>query len=406
MFVETVLLEGHLLDSHTLSKILDQILRQGGQYELMELSVGRRRQDPTRAKLFLRTDTRQRMKDLVTYVRQQGGEVAEPRDVTLSPAPAEGVFPDDFYSTTNLETWVQVSGEEIQVAGEAMDLGIRVNLSNRTAESVPMDQVRKGDLYVCGSDGIRIVPLLKSAEARAREAFGFMQSEVSAEKPRLLAIRQVADALKECHGGGGRNLLVLGPAVVHSGAVASVSRMLETGIFHLLFGGNAVAVHDIEWALFGTSLGVNIETGEPVPAGHRHHLRAINTVRAAGGIRQAVEKGIVTRGIMYTAVRKNVDVLLAGSVRDDGPLPEVVTDILQAKKMMRSRLAGVGVAVMAATALHAIATGNMLPARVRTFCVDINPGTVVKLMDRGSSQTVPIVMDCESFFHELVGHLT
>ena len=404
MFVETVLLEGHILDSHTLSKILDHILKQGGRYELMELSVGHRREDPTRAKLFLRTDSRERMNAVLTYIREQGGLIPEPANALLKPAPEDGVFPHGFYSTTNLETWIQVAGEEIRVHGEAMDLGICVEPAIRVARSVPMDGVRKGELYVCGTDGIRIIPLRRT-DASGKDAFGFMQSEVSAEKPRQLAIRQVAAALRECHAQGGRNLLVLGPAVVHSGAMDAVSRVLETGVFDLLFGGNAVAAHDIEWALFGTSLGVDIQSGQPVPAGHRNHLRAINSIRASGGIRQAVEDGSIRRGIMYTAVRKGIDFLLAGSIRDDGPLPEVITDILEAKKTMRSMLEGVGVAVMVATALHSIATGNMLPARVRTFCVDIHPGTVTKLMDRGSSQTVPIVMDCESFFHELEEHL-
>jgi len=401
MLVETVLLDGHILDSHILSKILDYILKSGAHYELMELNVGHRREDATQAKLFLRTEDRSQMDKLLAYIREHGGSVSESLDVTVAPAPADGVFPERFYSTTNLETWIQVEGEEVHVDGEAMDLGIRVDPQNRSARTVPMDQVRRGDLYVTGTDGIRIVPLDRKHEG-GREPFGFMQSEVSAEKPRLLSVRHVAEALKTSHVQGLRNLLVLGPAVVHSGAVESVSRILEGGFFDLLFGGNALAAHDIECALFGTSLGVDVQTGRTVPSGHSHHLRAINTVRALGGIEKATQKGILRRGIMAAALTHRVEFVLAGSIRDDGPIPEVITDVLEAKRVMRSKLEGVGVAVMVATALHAIAAGNMLPARVRTFCVDINPGTVTKLMDRGSSQTVPIVMDCESFFHELL----
>jgi len=264
-----------------------------------------------------------------------------------------------------------------------------------------MDEVVQGDLFVVGHRGTRIVPLAEPDRAKTRDGFGFMRSEVSVEKPKGRTLRALAGALRESHGSGGKNLLVLGPAVVHTGAGEAVVRLLGKGIFDILFGGNAVATHDIEHAIYGTSLGVDLHRGQAVPGGHHHHLRAINTIRRVGGIRQAIDAGILKSGIMHAALTGGVDLFLAGSIRDDGPLPEVCTDVLEAKRQMRKRIQGVHVAVMVATALHSIATGNLLPARVKTYCVDINPETVTKLMDRGSSQAASIVMDCESFFHEL-----
>lgn len=405
MHCSTVLLEGHILDSLILSKILDHILRSGGQYELLDLCIGHRPQDLSKVKLFIRAEDRDTLDNLLGFVKEQGGTIPEPSNVTLAPSPADGVFPEGFYSTTNLETYITVNGREVRVEGEAMDLGVAVfpdegRLDEGRALSIPMHEAKKGCLFVVGTEGIRIIPM-KSVQGAHRDQFGFMQSEVSIEKPRHQSLVEVAAALKASHARGGRNLLVLGPAVVHSGAADMLAQLLKTGIFDVIFGGNAIAAHDIENALYGTSLGFDLERGVAVRGGHQHHLRAINTIRAAGGIRRAIEKGILTKGIMHAAYTSGIDVFLAGSIRDDGPLPEVCTDVLEAKGIMRKKIEGVEVAVMTATALHSIATGNLLKARVRTFCVDINPDTVTKLMDRGSMQTTPIVMDCESFFHEL-----
>jgi len=402
VYTETILLEGHILDSHTLSKVLDRIIKSGAGYEIMEIDVGKRSQDTSRAKLFLQSPEKPVLDALLAFIKSQGGVVPKARNVSLEPAPADGVFPEGFYSTTNLETHITVDGREIRVEGEAMDLGIAVDSDRKAARVIPMDEVKKYVLIVTGSEGIRICPLEDTERASGRDLFGFMQSEVSVEKPRSGIIDELAVALKKSHREGRKNLLVLGPAAVHTGAVDHVVRLLKMELFDTLFGGNAVAAHDIENALYSTSLGVLLSEGRPVPGGHHHHLRAINAVRAAGGIRQAIEKGLLKRGIMHAAFTAGMDVFLAGSIRDDGPLPDVCTDILEAKRTMRSKIKNVDVAVMVATALHAIATGNLLPARVKTYCVDINPETVTKLMDRGSSQAAAIVMDCNSFFRELL----
>ncbi len=399
MLVKNVILEGHILDSHTLSKVLDYILAQGGSYEILDLAVGCRPEDLTRATMSVGAERRDILEKILGQIELQGGVVARQENVRLQGAPGDGVLPEDFYSTTNLETFVTVDGQELAVEGEAMDLGIVVDPESRRAWEVPMDQVRAGQLCVVGTAGIRVTPLRRGT--RPALDFGFMASEVSVEKPRRRILEELAADLRAARQSDARNLLVLGPAVVHSGAVEDLVRLLDGGMFQVLFGGNAVAAHDIEYALLGTSLGIEVKSGRSVPGGHRNHLRAINTIRRLGGIKPAIAAGVLQSGIMHAVCRNRLELVLAGSIRDDGPLPEVVTDAVAAKRAMRQAVKGVGVAVMVATALHSIATGNLLPARVKTYCVDINPATVTKLLDRGSAQTIPLVMDCEAFFHEL-----
>lgn len=399
MPVTTVVLEGHILDSHTLSKVLDFIVARGGCYEILDLAVGCRPEDLSRAKLFVVADEPARFDEIVRFLELQGGVAARPEDARLLAAPADGVLPDAFYSTTNLETFVTINGEELRVRGEAMDLAIVVDPGERKAWQLPMDEVRQGQLCVVGNDGIRVTP--GGRRHLLPGDFGFMASEVSVEKPRRRLLTELAAALKESRAAQQKSLLVLGPAVIHSGAVRDVELLLDRGLFQVLFGGNAIAAHDIEYALFQTSLGIEVKSGRTVPGGHRHHLRAINTIRGLGGIGPAIEAGVLRSGIMHRAWLNRVEVVLAGSIRDDGPLPEVITDAVAAKRRMREAVQGVAVAVLVATTLHSIAAGNLLPARVKTFCVDINPSTVTKLLDRGSAQTNPLIMDCEAFFHEL-----
>jgi lysine-ketoglutarate reductase/saccharopine dehydrogenase-like protein (TIGR00300 family) len=283
-----------------------------------------------------------------------------------------------------------------------MDCGILVDAEGMSARCLPMVEVRKGDRIVVGRQGIRVIP----AETAFRQnLFEFMASPVSSEKPKGVTVREIAAAMRRTRESGEKMLAVLGPAVVHTGSAPHICQLIRSGYLNVLFAGNALATHDIEQALYGTSLGVSLERGLPAEEGHEHHLRAINTIRRAGGIRAAVAKGVLTSGIMYECIRHNIPFVLAGSIRDDGPLPEVVTDVLEAQRQMRDLIHGVGFALMIATALHAIATGNLLPAWVKVACVDINPATVTKLMDRGSIQTVGIVTDAEPFLRSLVHEL-
>jgi lysine-ketoglutarate reductase/saccharopine dehydrogenase-like protein (TIGR00300 family) len=281
-----------------------------------------------------------------------------------------------------------------------MDCGIVVEAEpgRRRAHCAPMHRVRKGQLVVMGHRGVRVAPLERPRE---RELFQFMSSAVSSEKPKRVVIRNIAGRLLACREKGEKVLLVGGPAIIHTGAGPILERIIRRELVQVLFAGNALATHDIEAAMFGTSLGVALERGSPVRHGHQNHLRAINRIRRLGGIAQAVEKGVLTRGVMHACIQEKVEVVLAGSIRDDGPLPDVITDTLEAQETMRRHLPGVGIALLLATTLHSVAVGNMLPARVMTVCVDISAATVTKLIDRGTFQAVGLVMDAESFLREL-----
>jgi len=290
----------------------------------------------------------------------------------------------------------------MEMENPRMDCGIAVKLETRQAATVRFYDVRKGDLIVVGHRGVRVLPFERSP---SRSVFEFMSSMVSSEKPKSATIGEIAKELMRVKAQGERILLVLGPVVVHTGAARHIVRMIESGYADKLFAGNGLAVHDIEQAWFGTSLGVNVTRGAPVEGGHENHMRVINTLRQMGGIRAAVEAGLITSGIMYACLKHGVDFVLAGSIRDDGPLPEVVTDVIEAQKEMARRVADVGLVLAIGSTLHAVATGNLLPARVKMVCVDINPAVVTKLADRGSFQTIGLVSDAEPFLRELVEHL-
>jgi lysine-ketoglutarate reductase/saccharopine dehydrogenase-like protein (TIGR00300 family) len=287
----------------------------------------------------------------------------------------------------------------VNVELQEMDCGIVIDPATSTARCVPMIDVQLGEQIVVGHAGVRVFPEERASHA---QSFEFMNSAVSTEKPKGVAIRQVAERLVRNKQRGGKTLLVGGPAIVHSGSSEHLSQLIRGGYIQRLFAGNALATHDIEQALFGTSLGVSVDRGDIVEAGHEHHLRAINRIRRLGGIRQAVAAGVLTSGVMYECVKHNVEFLLAGSIRDDGPLPDVTTDALTAQRMMREQVRDVTFCLMIATTLHSIAVGNLLPAWVPVVCVDINPSTVIKLNDRGSFQTVGLVTDVEPFLRALV----
>lgn len=403
MASEVVELRGHIVDSLLLPKVLDEITARDGRFELEELRVGRRREDASYARIRVEAADEELLGEILTHIQEDGAELVRVEDAELQPAPADGVFPDHFHVTSNHVTSVRVNGQWLPVSPVRMDCGIVVDPEQGTARTARFPQVRQGDLVVVGHLGVRVQPLQR--DVRRADPFEFMSSDVSAEKPKAVAIRAIAQAMRETRAAGQKVLLVAGPAVVHTGASPHVVRLIEMGYVDLLFTGNALPVHDIERAIYGTALGVHLDHGLPVEAGHQHHLHAINRVRLAGGIRPAVEQGLITSGIMHACVRHGVEYILAGSVRDDGPLPEVITDMVQAQLTMAEKVQGVGFALMVATMLHSIATGNLLPASCRIACVDINAGVVTKLADRGSFQAVGVVTDVEPFFHELLSYL-
>jgi lysine-ketoglutarate reductase/saccharopine dehydrogenase-like protein (TIGR00300 family) len=402
-FVEDVEIVGHIIDSLILPKVLDEIMSLGGQFEIREIRIGQRRNDPSYAQLRVIGGTPEHLERLLTAVGRHGAVPLNQQDCRLVPADMDGAFPEGFYSTTNQDTQVRLKGNWVRVGKQEMDCGVRVDLANLRAECVPMIDVRHGDMIVVGRAGTRVHPTER--DTSGHDAFGFMNSNVSSEKPKGITVRDVAAAMRDARSGTGKILVVAGPAVVHTGSRDYMSHLIRHGFVNVLFAGNALATHDIEQSLFGTSLGISMTHGRSIEEGHEHHLRSINRVRRLGGIRRAVEQEVLTSGIMFECIRNNVPFVLAGSIRDDGPLPEVITDVLEAQRRMRQDCEGVTLALMIATTLHSIAVGNLLPARVKVVCVDINPATVTKLTDRGTFQTIGLVTDVEPFLRVLVHEL-
>jgi lysine-ketoglutarate reductase/saccharopine dehydrogenase-like protein (TIGR00300 family) len=399
MVTKEIELHGHIIDSLILPRVMDEILTLGGQFNIKTIRVGKEKTDASYARIEVSAATAEQLDEIVSRLRQHGAEVIEENDVQLEESPADGVFPDDFYVTNNKPTSVLLSKKWIDVKPEIMDSGISVDTEKRTAQPVKFADVRKGMKFVVGSDGVRVAPL--ELPRTRGHIFEFMSSSVSTEKPKGAVIREVAAQIVAAKKAGGKILVVGGPAIVHTGGGEHFEKLIKWGYLDVLFAGNALATHDIEWAMFGTSLGVYLDRGVPAEAGHDNHMRAINAIRAAGGIANAVRAGVLRRGIMHQCVKRGVEFVLAGSVRDDGPLPDVITDMVEAQRVMRSKLDGVAIAIMMGTMLHSIATGNMLPATVKTICVDINPTVVTKLSDRGTFQAIGLVTDIEPFLNEL-----
>jgi lysine-ketoglutarate reductase/saccharopine dehydrogenase-like protein (TIGR00300 family) len=341
------------------------------------------------------------MQRILAQIADDGAVPTTKQDCRLADADLDGAFPESFYSTTNQRTEIRLNDNWVEVADQEMDCG--VVLENRDGKDaprcIPMTDVRRGMQIVIGHAGVRVIPLERS---EVRNEFTFMSSGISTEKPKGALVREIARDLVKNRHGGGQTLVVGGPAIVHTGSGPALCQLIRGGYVNKLFAGNALATHDIEQSLFGTSLGVHLADASIAEAGHEHHLRAINRIRRCGSIKSAVDQGVLTSGIMYECIQHNVDFLLAGSIRDDGPLPDVITDVLEAQRQMRAAIPGVTFCLMIATMLHSVAVGNLLPAWVKVVCIDINPSTVIKLSDRGSWQTVGLVTDVEPFLRALV----
>jgi len=394
------------MDTGILARVLDDVLEYGGDYRIENLELGRQHEDESRAEIEIRAEDGELLDRIVMRLQTHGANAVDPGTATLRPAPSDGVFPEDFYSTTNLDTFVRLEKEWIPVDRAEMDCGLVVTQEDGrpVVRNVPVSDVRAGESVVCGAHGVR-VEMIPSVVRGEEENFGFMSSSVSSEKPQALLVHQIAERMREVKAEGKKVLWVGGPAVVHTGASPAMVRLVRAGYVDCLFAGNALATHDIESSLFGTSLGVDLSKGSGVPHGHEHHIRAINTIRAAGSIQAAVDSGVLTGGVMHAMVQAGKPFVLVGSVRDDGPLPDVHTDVIDGQRAMRAQLPGVGFCIMVATMLHSIATGNLLPASVPLVCVDINPATVTKLADRGSAQAMGIVTDIGLFLEQLAREL-
>ena len=401
---EIVEIRGHLIDTASLSKVLNDIGEYGGDYRVEQFDIGHGADDPSYARIDVSADREDTLQRILMRLQIHGVNQVDPGEADVATAERDGVFPDGFYSSTNLETHVRVGGHWVLVQNPEMDCGLIVDGEGEslTVRTLPMADVKAGMRVVCGASGIKVtVPVPEKAEG----SFGFMESEVSSEKPQAVLVRQVADGMREAKAAGKKVLWVGGPGVVHTGAAPAMVALVEAGYVDVLFAGNALATHDIESALYGTSLGIDLARGQGVEHGHEHHIRAINTIRKAGSIRDAVEQGVLTSGIMHALVTHDKRFVLVGSVRDDGPLPDVYTDVIDGQRAMRAELTDAGFCLMVATMLHSVATGNILPASVPLVCVDINPATVTKLADRGSSQARGIVTDVGLFLEQLAMEL-
>jgi lysine-ketoglutarate reductase/saccharopine dehydrogenase-like protein (TIGR00300 family) len=405
MISEKLTLQGHLLDKHTLSEVLDELNKLPIKFNIRKFKVGQYANDPSLVELTIQGENRDDVLE-ACRIAERFGATFENAEAILVEADMDGVLPENFHSTTNFRTYVLYRGQAIEVERIEMDCGIRVweELGNWRAETCPMHKVRKGDLLVVGYDGVR-VEIADDDEGDDVE-FRFMSNDISSERPKRRMIAWAAAAIREARAAGKDVLIVGGPAIIHSGSAPLLAKLIEDRHITLLFAGNALAAHDIEANMLGTSLGVDLSTGHSGPHGHTHHLRAINRVRRYGSIKNAVEAGLITGGVMHTCVKTNTPFVLCGSIRDDGPLPDVITNAVDSTDTMRKYVGNVGVCLMVATMLHSVAVGNILPVWVKTFCVDTDADTVIKLTDRGTHQAIGVVTDCEFFLKELVSQLS
>jgi lysine-ketoglutarate reductase/saccharopine dehydrogenase-like protein (TIGR00300 family) len=395
-FVREIELRGHILDSGVFRRVLELIMdNEFARYTIDNFAIGKTVTEPSVARLRIEADSEEVLRELLDRLRDIGAIVPDDSDAATEAAPRDGIVPDDFYATTNLETEVRAGGRWLAVALPEMDCAIVIDADGARTAAFP--DVRQGDRVVVGHAGVRVQALQRP---RRRDVFEFMSSAVSSEKPKESLIAEVARELRETRANGKRVLVVGGPAIVHTGAGKYLELLIHHDFVDALFAGNALAAHDIEAQFFGTSLGVNLNDAFPVEEGHVHHLRSINRIRTLGGIEAAIEAGALSGGIMYEAYRKRIPVVLAGSIRDDGPLPDVIVDVVEAQRAMRRYVPQIGMALMIGTLLHSIAVGNLLPASCKVISVDINPASVTKLTDRGT-QTIGLVMDSASFLREL-----
>jgi lysine-ketoglutarate reductase/saccharopine dehydrogenase-like protein (TIGR00300 family) len=402
-------LEGHIIDSGMMQTCFGIIMDMGGSFEVEEFRIGRHKTAESYARLLVEADDREHLQSIVHELHQNGANPSDPNDVALDPAPADQVVPKGFYSTTNHPTEVRVDGEWIRVDDIEMDCAVVVENVEPDAAGQPraytevLNGIEAGDLVVTGEAGIRVHPPERPRGAEG--AFGFMQGGVSSERPSETTIANIAEAIEETKADGGSVLAVCGPALIHSGAREDLARLVREGYVDRLSAGNGFAVHDIERDIYGTSLGMDTESLDHPRKGHKHHIYTISEIIRAGGIPAAVEQGVVESGVMYECVTNDREFVLAGSIRDDGPLPDTITDAVEAQEAIREQAHQADLVLMLSTLLHSVAVGNCLPSTTRTVCVDINPATVTQLLDRGSAQAVGMVTDIGTFVPMLAEHL-
>ena len=400
-FQQEIEVKGHLIDSLILTKIFELVIDMDGNFEVLEIQVGKRKRDPSFARLRIEGKTQSHLEKILKMVYYKGATAIRPQEATLLAAERDMLMPDNFYSTTNNRTHLFCKGKWIPVENMMMDKCIVVK--GRRASCVPIRDVKKGDKIVVGEDGVRITPPERPREGS--NIFEFMSSGSSSERPTQHIARRVAEDIVKTSKDGGKIVLVGGPAIVHTGAAGAVAKLIRCGYIHGLLAGNALAVHDIEYATMGTSLGMNVHDGTLAIRGHRNHMDTVNSVFRYGSIANMVKRRKLKSGIMYECIRKKIPFALAGSIRDDGPLPDVITDVTDAQRQYKKILKDAKMVIMISTMLHSIATGNMLPADVKVIVIDINQPTVTKLMDRGTWQALGIVTDVGAFLPLVSGEI-
>jgi lysine-ketoglutarate reductase/saccharopine dehydrogenase-like protein (TIGR00300 family) len=400
VYSEVIQAEGHLIDSQILNVVFDTVVKRNATFDVLKFDIGRSNDEPSFISMRVTAESKEALGEVLEELVALGCRLADQHDALLRQADRDGCVPDDFYSTTNHRTFVRYKRQWIEVERQRMDAVIVV--SDDRAVCRKLRDVRVGDRVICGVSGIRVIP---EFQERDRHGFAFMSNEISSERRVEIGVARIAAMIREIKAGSGRMAVVAGPVVVHTGGSTHFKELVRAGYVDVLLAGNAIAVHDVEQALFGTSLGVDHETGRAIEGGHRNHMRAINTICRAGGLKQAVETGVLTSGVMYECIRHGVDYVLAGSIRDDGPLPDTIMDLREAQDRYAKALDGVKLVLALSTMLHGIGVGNMLPSWVKMICVDINPAVVTKLADRGSSQTIGLVTDVGLFLHLLAEQL-
>jgi lysine-ketoglutarate reductase/saccharopine dehydrogenase-like protein (TIGR00300 family) len=404
----TVELSGHIIDSGMMQRCFGVVMDMGGAFEVETFDVGRRKDEESYCRMSVSADDAEQLESILHELHQNGASLADPADADLTPAPGDRVVPAGFYSTTNHPTQVRYEGAWVDVERIEMDCAVVVEPEGGPdgeprAYTKVLNAVEADDLVVTGEAGIRVQP---PERPRGNEGpFGFMQGGVSSERPSESLIEQVAEAVAETRRAGGNVLVVAGPALIHAGAGDDLARLVREGYVDMLSAGNGFAVHDVERGLYGTSLGMDMETMEHPRKGHKHHIYAISEVIRAGSIPDAVDEGLVREGVMYECVANDVPFVLAGSIRDDGPLPDTITDAVEAQDAIREQAHEADLVLMLSTLLHSVAVGNCLPSTTRVVCVDINPATVTQLLDRGSSQAIGMVTDIGTFVPSLAEKL-
>ncbi|MDH3677897.1 MAG: TIGR00300 family protein [Nitrosopumilus sp.] len=386
-YSQEVEVSGHLIDSMVLTKIFDKIMNRGGEFEILELTVGKKKKDASHAKILVIGKNAKHLEEITDDIHREGAIPHNENQVKLKKAVKDMVMPENFYSTTNNDTWIFHNKVWIHVENQMMDKCIVVK-KNR-AFCVPIRDVKKGDLIIVDEIGVKVAPPQRPRDQA--NIFAFMGSSSSSERPTQHIAKKVARDIVQITKKGGKIIIVGGPAIVHTGAANSLAEMIKKGYIHGVLAGNALAVHDIEYATLGTSLGMYVHDATLAKRGHRNHMDTINAVFKAGSIPKMVHQKKLKSGIFYECVKNKVPFVLASSIRDDGPLPDVITDVAQAQREYKKVLKDASMVIMISTMLHSIATGNMLPSDVKVVVIDINQPTVTKLMDRGTWQALGIV---------------